>query len=301
MEDIAIVNAFHNGEVDTTTVDGSRATADQLKQISGMRDVQIRRGFNSALSVYTMGQDSKLFEDPAARKAFALDTNRALLVEIRFQGMDWKEEAPGSTMLTPWQDGYRDNIADLHYDPEQAKKVLDDAGWKTSGDGLRYRDGQLATFTYVAFGDEPVFVAIARAQQKMAADIGLKMEIDIRKSSDYSKTMSEGTFDVVAMSWTTTDPFGYVQACQIFCSDSENNFSRLGSKEIDAALKGVAAIRDRERAFAAFNEAESSAMHLIGTFPVYNGPSQFAVKKGLANYGPAGFLVRAAQDVGWQK
>jgi peptide/nickel transport system substrate-binding protein len=301
IEDHAAVNAFQNGEIDTTTVAGTRATADQLRQLSGMKDAQIRRGFGTGTSVYTMRKDTEFFQERAAREAFMLGTNRSLLVELRFQGMSWSEETPGSALIYPWQEGYRDNLADLHYDPERAKKVLDDAGWVLGSDGFRHKDGKTARFTYVTFGDEPTIVAMARAQQKMAQDIGLDMQIDVRKSSDFSTTITEGTFDVVAMGWTSTDPFGYVQGCQIFCEHSESNYSGVGSPEIDALLNGVSAIRDTAAAFAAFNEAESQAMHLMGTFPIYNGPAQFVVKKGLANFGPSGFFVPSAEDVGWQK
>jgi glutathione transport system substrate-binding protein len=301
MEDVATANAFQNGEVDTTTIDGSRATADLLQQISGMKDVQIRRGSNTATSVYELGQNSEFFKDATARKAFALATDRRLLVEIRYQGMDWKEVAPGSGLIYPWQDGYRDNIADIQYSPEQAKQLLDEAGWKMGNDGYRHKDGKVAEFDYVTFGDEPVFIAMARAQQKMAQYVGMKMNIDVRKSADFSKTLHDGTFDVVAMSWSGGSPFGYAFACQIYCTDSESNFARVGTKHIDDLLKGVGAFRDPSKAMDAFNEAESEALHLFGLLPIYNGPAQYAVKKGLANFGPAGFLTVDPQDIGWQK
>ena len=78
MDDVATVNAFQNGEVDTTTIDGSRATADLLRQIAGMKDVQIRRGFTPAASLYELGQDSELFKDASARKAFTEDHGRLI-------------------------------------------------------------------------------------------------------------------------------------------------------------------------------------------------------------------------------
>jgi peptide/nickel transport system substrate-binding protein len=301
MDDVATVNAFQNGEVDTTTINGGRATADLLRQIGGMKDVQIRRGFSPTTSLYELGQDSDLFRDPAARKAFVLATDRRLIVEIRYQGMDWKEDAPGSALIYPWQDGSRDNMADLHYDPEQARRVLDEAGWKMGDDGYRHKDGRLAEFNYVEHGDDPVFLAMARAQQKMAQEVGLKMNIDVRKSSDFSKTLHDRTFDVVAMGWQAFTPFGYTNACQIYCTDSESNYSRVGSKHIDDLLKSVTTLKDPQRAFDAVNEAESEALHLYGLLPLYTGPSQFAVKKGLANFGPAGFLNVDPEDVGWQK
>jgi peptide/nickel transport system substrate-binding protein len=297
MEDQAEINAFHNGELDSASI----YTADRLTQVSGMEHVQLRRGFAATTFVYTMGRDSALFKDAAARRAFALGTDRELLVKIRYQGMDWKEEPPGSVLMFPWQDGFQDNIADLHYDPKAAAKVLDDAGWKLGSDGYRYKDGKIAEFKYVTFGDDPLFAALARAQQKMSQEIGLKMQIDTRKSSDYSPTMTKGDYDVVIMGWTSSDPFGYVEACQLFCSDSESNYSRLGNRALDERLNRVGAIADQARAIAAANDAEAEALHLLGTFPLFNGPEQFAVKEGLANFGPAAFATPVRKNVGWQK
>jgi peptide/nickel transport system substrate-binding protein len=301
MEDVATINAFQNGEIDSSTIDGGRATADAIEQIKNMANVQIRRGFSIYTSIYVLGQSSEFFKDPVAREAFLLGVNRALIVELRYQGMDWKEEAPGSILMYPWQSGYHDAIPDLRYDPAKAKELLDAAGWKVGDDGYRHKDGKLAEFNYVDFGDQPVFAAMDRAQQKMARDIGLKMNIDIRKSADFSKTLHDGSFDIVAMSFGGGSPFGYVYACQIYCSDSESNFSRVGTKAIDETLNKISTLPDSQQAIAAFNGAETEALHLFGMFPLYNGFSLYAVKAGLANFGPAGFKTVNPEDVGWQK
>jgi peptide/nickel transport system substrate-binding protein len=297
MEDMASINAFQNGEIDATGV----GTADRLKQISGMTGVQIRRGFITSTAVYTMGRDSDLFKEDSARRAFVLGTDRELLLKIRYQGMDWKEEAPGSVLMFPWQDGYRDNIADLHYDPQQARKLLDEAGWAMGDDGYRHKGDRTAEFTYVTFGDDPVTAALARAQQKMSQDIGLKMNIETRKSADYSTTMSRGNYDVVIMAWAASDPFGYVQGCQLFCKDSASNYPRIGNAALDAKLNLPGTIPDRARSMQAGNEAEAEALHFFGTFPLFNGPEQIVVKEGLANYGPDGFASPDAKSIGWQK
>lgn len=301
MDDVASVNAFQNGEVDTTTITGGRQTADTLKQIGNMKDAQIRRGPAISTSVYELGAQSELFKDPAARKAFVLGTDRRLLTQIRYQGMDWQEEPPGSGIVYTWEEGYRNNMADVRFDPAEARAVLDAAGWAAGPDGVRSKNGTPAEFTYVTFGDEPVFTAMARAQQKMAQDIGLKMNIDVRRSSDFSTTLANGTFDVVAMSWQADSPFGYAFAWQIYGSTSESNFARVGSEHVDALLNSVVTIRDPAEALRTFNDAEREALQLYGLFPLMNGPSQYAVKKGLANFGPSGFLVPNPEDVGWQK
>ena len=103
------------------------------------------------------------------------------------------------------------------------------------------------------------------------------------------------------MGWQSFVPYGFAAACQLYCTDSESNYSRVGSKQIDERLKSAATIEDQERQFNAYNEAESEVLHLFGMVPIYTGPSLFVVKKGLANFGPAGFLTVDPQDIGWQK
>jgi peptide/nickel transport system substrate-binding protein len=297
MELVASINAFQNGEIDGTNV----AIADRLEQISGMQHVQVRRGYDTRTGVYIIGRDSALFKDEAARKAFMLGTNRKLLAEIQFQGLDWSEEAPGSAVMFPWQKGYRDNMTDLHYDPEAAKRVLDAAGWVVGDDGYRHKDGKTAEFTYVDFGDDPIIVAMARAQQKMAKDIGLLMQIDVRKAADFAATMTNRNFDVVTLAWSATDPFGYSNVCQLYCSDSESNMTGIGNKELDEELRKPLTIANTTAAIEAANDAEQKAIHLFGMLPLFNGPRQVAVKEGLANSGPAGFTKRDPVNVGWQK
>lgn len=304
MEPSASINAFQNGQIDATEAD----TEDRLQQIQDMDDAVIRRSFDKSTTVYTFGQDSELFKDQAAREAFVIGTDREQLAQIAFQGLDWKEEPLTSSQIFPWQDGYADNLGELgEYDPEKAKEILDEAGWKMGDSGYREKDGQLAEFTYVNFGDDPVADATARAQQQMAEEIGLKMTIDNRPAADFSKALTAGDYDVIKMGWSSTDPYGWVWSCQIMCKDSASNYSGLGTEEIDAKLKESATIAEPEKAVEVMNEGEKEALALVGTFPLYGGPKMEAHKEKLANYagtnngGLAGFMLPHAEDIGWEK
>src|SRR5699024_6968561 len=92
MEDSASSNAFQNGEVDATSV----GNADRLEQIKSMEDVLVRRDFQTSTSVYTMGQDSELFSNDAARKAFILGPNHGHRPGLPLAGWYWEQKPPGA-------------------------------------------------------------------------------------------------------------------------------------------------------------------------------------------------------------
>src|SRR5699024_1159818 len=148
-----------------------------------------RRGYETFISVYSMGQDSPLFTHDYAREAFVRSIDRRQLAEIRFQGLSWEEEPPGSTVMYPWQDNYVDNLEGLDHDVAAAESLMEEQGWSRNENGIFEKDGQSATFTYVIFGDTPMDSALASAQQNMAKEAGLDMKIETRPQAEFSTTM----------------------------------------------------------------------------------------------------------------
>lgn len=297
MEDQAAINAFQNGEIDATEIDD----ADNLKQIADIKNVMIRRGFGTSVTLYTMGQDSDLFKHKYARQAFAFSTDRDELSKINFQGMDWKSQPAGSLSMYPWMPTYENNLSWLKHDTAKAKDLMKSHGWKIGDDGYFHHGGKTAEFTYVTFGDSPKSSALARAQQAMSKQAGLKMTIDNRPSSDFSKTANSGSFDILTMGWSVSDPYGYATACQLYCSTSAGNDSKIGNASIDAMMRKSTTISNRKKSIKLANKAESLALQEVGRLPLYTAPMTVAVKKGLANYGPAGWRTAKPQDIGWAK
>lgn len=302
MDANASINAFVNGELDATLV----GSADRLEQVRGMGDdAMIRRGINTGLRTFMLQeQEEGFFADEMARKAVMLGTDREQLAQILARGLDWEEEPPGSVLWRPFQAGYEDLIADLHFDPEAAMQTLEDAGWTEGEDGIRIKDGMRAEFQYVDFTDSPLNAAVARAFQQMMGDIGVELVIDNRPGNEFATTAAEGTYDVLSMVWGFGGaPNAYSDsACPVYCGGEEGNYyTSLVHPELDEQLSAISTISDVKEAQAASREAESAALHKYGVFPWYVGPYMEAVQTGLANYGPAGFLTVPAEDLGWEQ
>jgi len=300
LEAQATINAFQAGEIDAASV----ATKDRLQvaQSMGEDKAEIRTAMTPSNYLVTLNADAPTLKEKEVRQAIMTGIDRTQLAKIRFNGLNYTEELPGSFLLFQTQDGYEDNFgAEASFDPEKAKTILDDAGWTEGAGGIREKDGQKLSPSFTLLGDDPEIKAEATALQKMMKDIGVDLQIRERPTSDFSKVTSERDFDMFQMGFSSTDPFGVVYLDQVYNSKSELNKSGTGSKELDEKIREVQQIGDPDEQIEKANELEKEAFAEYGIMPTFNGPAIIAVKPGLANYGAPGFSSVAVQDIGWEK
>ncbi|WP_448850964.1 ABC transporter family substrate-binding protein [Corynebacterium sp. 335C] len=299
MEDQASLNAFRNGEIDATGV----GTADRLKTARDMGDaIEIRNGREASTNLYVLNADAPLLGDAKVREAIMRGIDRKQLADIRFQGLDYEENAPGSFTLFESQEGYEDNFgAVVQFDPEKSKALLDEAGWTTDGGETRVKDGEPLVVRYPLLGDDPTQKGLASALQAMMKSIGVDMQIEERPTSDFSNIMTEKDFDIIGMGFSSSDPFGVAYFDQIYASDSQLNRSGTGTEEFDEKIAELQNLPTAEEQIKRANELEKEAFGLYGIMPSMTRPQITAVKPGLANYGPKMFAIVPWENVGWAK
>ena len=246
--------------------------------------------------------DSPILADVRVREAIMRGTDRATLAKIEFNGLNYSEPLPGSLLLYSFEKGYEDNLSGVvDFNADQAKQLLDQAGWTVGGDGTRTKDGQRLTLTLPTLGDDPTGQAQVRALQAMYKTIGVDLNVIQRPSSDFSKVVTNKEFDIFLMGFQSSDPFGMAYFCQIWCEKSSFNKSGAGSPQLDAEIARVGQIADPAEQIAAGNKVERTAFAQYAMLPFTNGPTMVAVKQGLANYGAGQFFVGPVEDIGWQK
>ncbi|MGH3564504.1 MAG: ABC transporter family substrate-binding protein [Pseudonocardia sp.] len=298
LEASASINAFKNGQTDAAEVNG----ADRLAQVKNMQGIDIRKSTTPATYLFQLNGKSPILSDPAVRKAVMEGVDRAQLGKILHQGLDYSEDPPGSLALLPFQDGHQDNFSQvITFDPEKAKADLEAAGWVAGPDGTRSKGGQPLTFDYVRAGDSPRTGAVATATAAMMKNIGVTMNIRQVASNEFSSILSGRTFDLFFSGFVQSDPYGLAYFCQLYCSNSELNVSGTGQAALDADVKSVNLLPTPQEQYAKANEVEVEAFKTYGVMPIENGPTIFAVKQGLANYGAGLFFIALPQNIGWQK
>ena len=298
MESQATINAYQAGEVDAVEL----TNKDHLAVAKTVKDTTLRGTLRPSNYLVTLNAKTPTLEDVKVREAVFTGLNRETLAQVRFNGMDYKEDLPGSFALFQNQKGYQDNFGGLvTYDQDKAKQLLDEAGWAEGGDGIREKDGKKLTLRYVTFGDSQLVKSTAAAMQKMLKDIGADLQVEERPSSDFSQVIAEREFDVLTSGFTSYDPYGVAYFKQVYASDSELNKSGTGTPEMDQKIAELQQLPTQEEQIERANELEKEALQQYGIMPYVNGPQLYATKNGLANYGSYAFALVPKENIGWAK
>jgi len=298
MESQATINAYQAGEVDAVEI----TNKDHLAVAKTVKDTTLRATLRPSNYLVTLNAKTPTLEDVKVREAVFTGINRETLAQVRFNGMDYTENLPGSFALFQNQKGYQDNFGGLvTYDQDKAKQLLDEAGWTEGSDGIREKDGKKLTLRYVTFGDSQLVKSTAAAMQKMLKDIGVDLQVAERPSSDFSKVIAEREFDVLTSGFTSYDPYGVAYFKQVYASDSELNKSGTGTPEMDKKIAELQQLPTQEEQIKRANELEKEALQQYGIMPYVNGPQLYATKNGLANYGSYAFALVPKENIGWAK
>lgn len=299
MESQATINAFQAGEIDAASV----STKNNMTIAKGMGDaIDIRAAMLPANYLLTLNSEAPALKDEKVREGIMTGIDRTQLAAVRFNGLGYTEELPGSLVMFGTQEGYQDNFSEVvSFDKDKAKSLFEEAGYTANSEGIMEKDGQPLSIRYVSTGDSEMVKSTAAALQKMLRDVGVDMQVEERPSSDFSKIMSEKDFDIIASGFRSTDPFGPAYFNQTYASDSELNKSGTGSAELDKKIAELQKLPTSEEQTKRANELEKEAFGHFGLMPYANGADMQGVKKGLANIGALGFAVIPKEDIGWEK
>ncbi|MEU7562361.1 ABC transporter family substrate-binding protein [Streptomyces eurythermus] len=298
LEWTAAINAFKNGQLDLVPA----TDAEGLKQIKGLKGTEIRSGGSPFEYSLYLNTRSPVLADKTVRKAIEESIDRTQIARIQFQGMDYSEPLPGSAILYSFQKGYQDNVAAvLKYAPDEAKKALDAAGWKPGSDGIRVKNGKKLALDYPLYDSDPLGKATAGALRAMLQSVGVRLDIRKSAQADYADVMLNHTFDLALSGFRSDTPFGMSHLCEAYCSDSINNYAGAGTPTLDREIHAVSRISDLTEQIRKANEVERRALQEYAFLPLYSGPTNLGVKKGLANVGASIFYSPLPEMVGWEK
>lgn len=142
---------------------------------------------------------------------------------------------------------YDKSIEPIPYDPEGARKLLDEAGWVDhDGDGIRDKDGIPFKFEFLITGSE-FSNKLATVLKEEFRKAGIEMEIRQLEWATFTKMLDERNFDAVTLGWSLgveTDPYQIWHSSQ---TESGSNFVGFNNPEADRIIEEVRRTLDVNR------------------------------------------------------
>ncbi|MEQ2128649.1 ABC transporter substrate-binding protein [Caldanaerobacter subterraneus KAk] len=174
------------------------------------------------------------FQDVRVRQALTYGLNRKAIVDAVYQGLAEVRNVPQSKVS--WAYPPEDEINPYNYDPEKAKQLLEEAGWKLGPDGYRYKNGEKFTIHFLQSTPNPVNDALVPIAVENYKQLGIEFiaePMEFNLIVEKIKKAKEKTFDMYFMAWGLTpepDPYN------IFHSKGSQNRNGYSNPKVDELI-----------------------------------------------------------------
>lgn len=210
---------------------------------------QTLAGAEASVYFLAVNLEDETMANKDLRHAIGLAINRQNIVDTLFEGV----REPADNVFPPIIDKKGGSWEYAKYDPEAAKKIIDEKGLAGTTIKLSYNSGG---------GHEDIMSCI---QADLTA-VGLNVEQDTKEWAAYLQGLTDGDFQIGRMGWIadypTLDNFIFPN----FYSTADNNYSRYNNPEVDAAIDDARKIADedeRKDAYRKINQMVADDMPII--------------------------------------
>ncbi len=206
-EGSAMVAALKSGEIDFVHDVPSEAF-DTLKNEPNIVAISGAQGGFSELAMNGMqgglGDGHPALQDITVRHAIAMAIDRPALFDRVIHGQGVMNDTLGVSADPVWTPEIPAD-QQLNYDPEAAKKLLDEAGYKdTDGDGIREMpDGtKPLNFRYAELSDSDNAPAIRELITGWLKAVGIGTEVSTYDQTQLTDVIASGEYDMFVWGWT---------------------------------------------------------------------------------------------------
>lgn len=204
----AAVQALKTGEIDVV----SGLTPVQYKALQNQPGITTNAGTGrryQAIAINpgtttvdneVLGDGNPALQDPELRRAIAMGIDSNTLLEKVLQGLG--QEATGEIPMTyPLYHWDTDELP-LAYNPEEANKVLDEAGYAMGPDGIRLdKEGKPLKLRLMGRNSDPTHQQMADYIGPWMKAIGIEINTEMKAPAQVNDDSTFGNFDMYFTGW----------------------------------------------------------------------------------------------------
>ena len=220
------------------------------------------------------------FSDKKVRRAITMLVNRQEILEKLNFGL-------GRVVTGPFyfeSKDYNHSVETIPYDPEGAKRLLAEAGWKDhDGDGLLDKDGIPFRFTFLIPSGRRFAERLASILKEDLQKVGIDLQIRQIEWALFVKNLSDRKFDAVTLGWVfgvEQDPYQVWHSSQV---GKGSNFVGFANSEADRLIEEGRREFDRKRRAALYQQLHAIIADEQPYTFLYDSPSLLALDRRFTN------------------
>jgi len=234
------------------------------------------RGVNDSVA---FRPDNPLVSDLRVRQALLHATDSKQIVETLFS-VNYPQ---AKSVIASSAAGFVDLSAKLKFDPDLANRLLDEAGWKKGGDGLREKDGKKLLLNVYESLPQPQNKAVLQLVSQQWGKVGARLNIlagdagsKVADNLDPQKTpaavveVGRADPDVIKSQFYPTNRDALLQ------QGGTGKNSAFKDDKLNALLLGIASEVDAQKRLQIAGEAQNYLLDQAYVIPFFEEPQVFA-------------------------
>ena len=175
-----------------------------------------------------------LFGEIKVRQALSYAINRKSIIDGILLGLG--RPCTGPFSYVSW--AYNPNARTYNYDPERARRMLEEAGWKDrNSDGILEKDGRPFRFTIMTNQGNNERIRTAEIIQQNMKALGIDVNIRVMEWQAFLEQIDKRSFDAIILGWSMgRDPDIYDIWHSSKTKKGEYNFIGYKNAEVDRLL-----------------------------------------------------------------
>ncbi|ACP33636.1 TIGR04028 family ABC transporter substrate-binding protein [Corynebacterium aurimucosum] len=268
--------------------------ADIARQISAPQESLLKEqgvdivssGTNSMNNQFAFRFDHPLLQDKRVREAIIHGVDREEILRVLFS-----ESYPLATSTVAKTGlAYKDQSAAYTFDPEESKRLLDEAGWEAGPDGIRVKDGQRLVLRTNTALPQPRSKEVMTMVQDQLGELGIGIRVnagdqatqnadakDVDKVQIYHSMVGRADYDVI------TSLYGINNRDAFLNQDAEGNPI---DEHLQGLLDAVLDTPDKEGRIKATEEVQDYITEQAYVLPLFEEPVVYAVRPGITGFSP---------------
>ena len=218
-----------------------------LEQMRQDADINLLEQEGLNVGYWGFNTQKEPFTDKKVRQAMNMAINKEAIIEGVFQGAGKVAKNP----IPPTIWSYNDEVEDYPYDPEGAKKLLEEAGY---GDGFK-------TDIWAMPVQRPYNPDARRMAEMIQADlakVGVDAQIVSYEWGEYLKRSKEGEHQTVLLGWTgdNGDPDNFLAVLLGCDAVGSANRAQWCNEEFDSLIKQAKEASDKDERTELYKQAQ---------------------------------------------